>query len=460
MKRAIVVVIASVVCVLLILVLVKKFEGKDPVVDIALPSLFLKKDYTMTLGVSDEGTGLRSLHVSLMKQGNEVKLLEKKYLPISILDIFNTTGILEEQFSIPVESWRYGMSDGEAVIRILATDQSWRGWNKGNQTYIEKKVIIDTKPPKVKVLTRRHNVEKGGSGLVIYKVFEPDVKTGVKVGDHVFDGQSGMFSDPDIHCAFIALSHKQGPGTDIAVIAEDVAGNTTRKGFYHYIRDKNFKKDTLNISQGFLDRKITDFEIGDQVVQARHPDNPLLDKFIHINSRLRQENVETILGYGKNSEAEMMWSGRFKRLPGSARRASFADHRTYRHKGKEIGKATHLGIDLASTSEAKIPAANGGKIVMAEFVGIFGQSVIIDHGFGLMSLYSHLSDIHVSEGDTVSTADIIGITGITGLAGGDHLHFSMMIRDVFVNPVEWWDASWIKNNITSKIDFVRESIKQ
>jgi len=116
-------------------------------------------------------------------------------------------------------------------------------------------------------------------------------------------------------------------------------------------------------------------------------------------------------------------------------------------------------MDLASTANAKVGAANGGRVIMAAFGGIFGNTVIIDHGFGLASLYSHLNEITVNKGDRVSKGDIIGRTGLTGLAGGDHLHFSMIVHNVFVNPVEWWDTAWIKNNVTSKIESVKSMEK-
>jgi len=165
---------------------------------------------------------------------------------------------------------------------------------------------------------------------------------------------------------------------------------------------------------------------------------------------------EQILQVSQKSENQKLWDGRFLRLRGSARRSGFADRRIYKYKGREIDRAVHLGIDLASTANASIKAANSGRVILTQFVGIFGNSVIIDHGFGLCSLYSHLSQISVNSGDMVEKGDEIGFTGLTGLAGGDHLHFSMIVHNIFVNPVEWWDKTWIKNNIISKIDYVRE----
>jgi murein DD-endopeptidase MepM/ murein hydrolase activator NlpD len=123
------------------------------------------------------------------------------------------------------------------------------------------------------------------------------------------------------------------------------------------------------------------------------------------------------------------------------------------HNGKEIDHQTHLGIDLASTRHAPIPAAANGRVVVAAHdFGIYGNAIIIDHGLGLQSLYSHLSQIDVAVGDTVKRGQIIGKTGATGMAGGDHLHFGVLCSGIPVNPYEWWDGTWIKNNITSKLD--------
>ncbi len=456
MKRLVVFAVIVAGFVLCVMVLFQKLEGREPVIDVTLPSLYLKKEYQMDLEITDRGSGLRSLRVALIQQNNETVLLEKKYPSDGILGFFNTQKQMSDKVLIPVESWRYGMTDGEARIQIKVTDNSWRGWNKGNQAFIEKEVVIDTKPPRIQILSRQHNVEKGGSGLVIYEVFEDEVKTGVMVGDHFFPGGPGLFTDSNIHSTFFALDYSKGPGTSLAVVATDIAGNQTRRGFHHYIRDADFKTDVLNISDNFLELVIEGFDTGGKAIVSSGPDSRLLDKFLYINSELRKQNNETILSKGKLTQNVKMWEGGFLQLPNSARRASFADHRTYRHNGKDIGKAVHLGVDLASVANAEIPAANSGKVVFTGFEGIFGNSVVIDHGFGLMSLYAHLNEIHVEKDMMVKKGVIIGRTGMTGLAGGDHLHFSMMVHDVFVNPMEWWDPSWIENNIMSKIQNVRQ----
>ena len=118
---------------------------------------------------------------------------------------------------------------------------------------------------------------------------------------------------------------------------------------------------------------------------------------------------------------------------------------------KEVDQQTHLGFDLASTQQAPVPASNRGEVMLADYMGIFGNCVILDHGHGLMSLYAHLSSIDVRPGQTVERGHSLGRTGATGLAGGDHLHFATLIRGLPVTPVEWWDNHWIQDRIDRKL---------
>ncbi len=457
MKKILVLLLA--VCILLPtgFVLIQQNEGVNPQVTVDLPSSYIKKSCTMKIEIKDLDAGLRSVQVSIMQKGNDRILLKKNYHPSFFSGILpGSAHVAEDQFTIPVEMKKYGMSDGPAMIRVRVSDASWRGWGRGNIVYLEKEIVLDSTPPKLKILTRKHNLSKGGSGLIIYQVFEPDVKTGVKVGDHIFPGYPGLFENPMIHAAFFALDHTQGPGTKLVVFAQDKAGNLTQRGFRHYIRDKRFIRDTINISDGFLEGHIPEFDLGSRGKNF----GSLLDTFLFINSKIREENSRYILGaVADNTVNSLMWKGKFIRMRGAATRSKFADKRTYKYKGKDVSKAVHLGIDLASTVNDRIKAANSGKVIFAEQVGIFGNTVIIDHGFGVASLYAHMDSIAVQVGQEVKKGEYIGTTGTTGLVGGDHLHFSMIVHDVFVNPLEWWDAAWVKNNITSKIQRMKKTTR-
>jgi hypothetical protein len=387
---------------------------------------------------------LRRARIDLLKDGKVTLLLEKDYPALGFL---RRGAVTSDQLSMPVDPRKLHISDGKALLQLSVWDYSWRGWWNGNLRYVERPVMIDTQAPRIEVISRAHNLHQGGSGLVIYRLSEGCPVQGVVVGDNFFPGYSGYFKDKQVYIALFALSYLQGRDTQLMIRAVDEAGNVGVAGFPHYIQADRFRKDKINISDSFLNWKMPELAKGHGLANAS-----LLDKFLYVNRTLRKENNARAKALCKNSEGRILWSGAFKRFPDSATRARFADARDYYYHGKTVDQEHHMGVDLASVAHADVPAANGGRIAFAGALGIYGNTILIDHGLGLFSMYSHLSRIGVQVGDHVTQGQIIGNTGFTGMAGGDHLHFGMLVHDIFVNPIEWWDDNWIRNNITGKLD--------
>jgi murein DD-endopeptidase MepM/ murein hydrolase activator NlpD len=428
-----------------------RLEGKKPVIATEIPS-YLNLTREFSLNLSDSESGIRRVWVAIEQNGKETVLRDDIY---PLKGGADTGPVRELTVPITVDVKKIGIMDGQAVFRIMVRDNSWRSWFHGNKAVLEKDVVIDTRPPEIVVLSRDHYLNMGGAGLVIYRLSEPSTVSGVMAGDIFYPGQSGYFSDAGIHIAFIALSHTQGPGTECFVKAVDQAGNMSRTGLAHHIKRKIFRKDTIPLTDAFLNQKMPEFDV--PVSHDSH--HSMLNRFIIVNQNLRESNYRKIISAAVSSDNRMYWDGSFTRLPNSAPRAGFADHRTYMYQGKEVDQQDHLGVDLASLQQSPVPAANTGKVVLTDFIGIYGNTVLIDHGFGLFSMYSHLNRFNVTVGQMVSKNDIVGYTGSTGMAAGDHLHFSMLVRNTFVNPIEWWDAGWIKNNITDKIKDVQATLK-
>jgi murein DD-endopeptidase MepM/ murein hydrolase activator NlpD len=424
-------------------VLITRMESEVPAIVIDLPRPEIGVEKTLQVEFQDVKSGLKRVWIGILANGKESVLLEKDLPSAGMLKkgMQNTLSM-----DINIEPKNLGLKDGAALLRMVAVDYSWRGWGRGNRAYLEKEILIDTKPPRIQVITKAHNINPGGAGLVLYKVSEACRESGVVVGDQFFPGYNGSLKDPDVMVAFFALNHRQGAGTDIFLNAVDRAGNQSREWFNYYIRKKRFRQDRINISDRFLERKMPEF-----ASDLAPEKSALIDKFLYINSILRKKNKETIEALTQQGDGTMYWKGAFLRLPKSANRARFADHRIYRYNGRDVDEQDHLGVDLASVAHSAVPAANDGKIVFADRIGIYGNTIIIDHGFGIFSMYAHLSRMDVETGQMVKKGEIMGRTGMSGLAGGDHLHFSMLVHHTFVNPVEWWDAMWIKNNITNKI---------
>jgi murein DD-endopeptidase MepM/ murein hydrolase activator NlpD len=318
-------------------------------------------------------------------------------------------------------------------------------------------VQVRLERPKVSVLSTHHYVNLGGSEMVIYRVSPADVQSGVRVGDLEYPGfpASGIrvkgveISDPAARAAFFALRYDQPLSTPLHLYARDEAGNTGRGDFDFRTFPKPFKKSRIEVTDKLVERVVPAILAGTADVK---PTGSLIEQFLVINGELRRKNADKIASFAAQTSPEMLWHGEvFHPFSNTSAESAFADHRTYLYHGKEVDRQVHLGFDLASFVGTPIVAANRGKVLFADELGIYGQCVIIDHGMGVQSLYAHLSAIETKVGETVEKAQRIGRSGMTGLAGGDHLHFTMLVNGQMVNPIEWWDAHWIEDRILRKI---------
>ena len=420
-------------------VLLLRLEGQPPTVVVDGFASHAGANQALTLTLADPHSGLSTVRVELVKDGKQVVLVDRHFPGRWI----GAGDHREEKIALAIDTAKLG--DGEALLRISVRDHSWRHWFHGNPVLVEKPFRIDTRAPQIQVLSRAHNIRQGGAGLLVYRISETCRQSGVRVGEGFFPGVGGYFQDPLTMVCFFALSHEQGPGTRMAVEAEDLAGNAGRTGFIHHIRPRSFVKDAISLSEAFIQSAASALE------QGRNDKATPLERFLAVNRDLRVENDRVVRQIGRNSEARLYWEGAFLRLPASAPRAGFGDRRDYIYQGTVVDQQVHLGVDLASLAQSPVPAANRGKVAHVGDLGIYGQTVIIDHGCGVMSMYAHLSVIDVQVGQVVEKGQPIGRTGATGLAAGDHLHFAMLVHDTFVTPVEWWDDHWITDNITTKL---------
>jgi len=348
------------------------------------------------------------------------------------------------------------LKSGPAKIIVTAERPVLRGMRKVQST-ASHDVQVRLEKPMIAVISTKHYINLGGSEMVVYRATPPDVESGVQVGDLLYPGypaggvkiEGVHIADPAIKVAFIALRYDQDVNTPMFAYAKDEAGNSARADFDRLTFPKPFKKSRIELNDAFLDRVVPGILATTTEVA---PQGANLDKFLVLNGELRRKNAETIANYSKQSSPEMLWNGVvFHPFTNSAVEAAFADQRTYVYGGKEVDRQTHLGFDLARVVNSPVVAANRGKVVHASPLGIYGNCVIIDHGMGVQSLYGHLSSFAVKVGDTVEKEQELGKSGMTGLAGGDHLHFTMLVNGQMVNPVEWWDQHWIQDRILRKL---------
>lgn len=410
------------------------FEGEKPELTLGSPDNYLGKNSLVSIRGVDHQSGLRLVRVRI-KQGELAKELYFEEFPRK-----GFTGLIgesEKNLKIPFNPAEAGFKDGPAQLVIEATDYSLRGFLKGNRTTVVRELIIDTTPPKLSILHSEQYINPGGSGIVIYRTADTDITSGVEINDRYHPGFLVGDGRDDTYICFFALPHSAASLNTSFLVGVDSAGNSTQVPFSVIYHKKNFKRDRINLSDGFLDKKIPEF--------AEHypqMSGNMVEQYLFTNRDVRKQNNDRISELCGSPHPQRLWDSKFQRMPGSTR-AGFADHRTYFYQSKPIDKQVHLGIDLASTRKADVRAAEKGIVIFTEYLGIYGNMVMIDHGQGVFSLYSHLSQINVAPKDQVDKETVIGLTGTTGMAGGDHLHFSMLVNGVFVTPKEWWDQHWI-----------------
>jgi murein DD-endopeptidase MepM/ murein hydrolase activator NlpD len=419
------------------------FEGEKPVVDLQQSSGFIGKNGDIKYSVTDAKSGIHTITVWGVQENVKTMLHSVAYPRTKYT---GAVGPLEDTRTVSIDVKKEGFSDGPMTIMVEATDFSMRGWFNGNKAIATKEVSVDTVPPKIQMLHSEKYISPGGTGIAIYRLSDKDSRHhGVDMNGTFNPGFPLGDGREDTYISFFALPYDAEKIENSDISATDMAGNKTVVPFISVYKEANQKQDTINIGESFLDTKIPEFQQYYPEMQGQ-----FIDKYLYANSTVRDKNNEKITELCENPQAERLWKGYFLRMAGSPR-AGFADHRTYYYKGKAIDHQVHLGMDIASTSRAEVRAANRGKVIYGDYLGIYGNMVLVDHGQGVFSLYSHLSQINVVPGDMVDQKTVLGLTGTTGMAGGDHLHFSILVNGVFVTPIEWWDQHWIAVTIEEPI---------
>jgi murein DD-endopeptidase MepM/ murein hydrolase activator NlpD len=230
------------------------------------------------------------------------------------------------------------------------------------------------------------------------------------------------------------------------VIAVDAAGNEGSARWPVNVKERTLPEATVNLPESFLEDKVPELARS-QHVQAPDP----ISTFQKINTEVRAANEKKIREIAAGTAPERLWQGAFQQWANSQVTSRFAERRTYLVGGQPVSQATHFGYDLATTAGAPITAANAGRVLHAADLGIYGNCVIVDHGMGVVTLYGHLSAFAVKPGDAVAKGTVLGRSGNTGLAGGDHLHFAVLVGDAYADPVEWWDEKWVREKIDAQL---------
>ncbi len=394
--------------------------------------------------------GLGMIRLELIQGERTVVLAEGEHQrpgPYSVLRHGDTPAAdLDAVVGSDIQAW---LKEGPAVLRATA-DRMSGPLRVAAPVVVERTFQVRLRPPHLEILSHQHYVSQGGSGVVVLRPGDAAVHCGVRAGSVEFASWALPGGTGGERFVLFAVPWDLDQQQEIRAFAVDDAGNRAELPFVDLFKREKPSTDTITLSDAFLERVVP-------AISSQTPGlddgGSLFDRYLEINGDLRMRILADIHELGQASQPVFLAHGAFLQLPSSVRRAGFADSRSYIYQGRVVDHQTHLGLDLASTAGAPVPAGNAGKVVHAGWLGIYGNGVILDHGYGLMSLYGHLSQVDVKVGDRVARGDTVGRTGATGLAGGDHLHFEIFVQGISTNPMEWLDPHWIRDNVASKVPY-------
>jgi murein DD-endopeptidase MepM/ murein hydrolase activator NlpD len=420
------------IAVVLLSIAILLARQAPPVVDLPSPVTALGQATEITVHVRDPH-GIRSLAAYVEQNGVQYRVWEATQ-PLGVTD--GTLSFAAGILTTPQ------LKDGRAKLILLATSNGLLR----KTARLEREVAVVTRPPVISVDSDQHYLYLGMADLATFNVSGTWTEAGVRVGDQTFrawpmpGGKPGFFS-------LFAFAWNMPASTVPLVFASNGTGTAVTSPIVFQFPKKEQPKYTvhdLQVSDQFMQKVIGELDpngSGDPV-----------QRFVKINSEMRRANNKVLSDLRLKTADRFLWSQPFARQSHSQAEASFADTRNYIYKGNKIDQQVHLGYDLAATQHVGVEASNDGRVVYAAPLGIYGNCIVVDHGYGLQTIYGHLSQIDVHEGDMVKRGQVMGTSGQTGMAGGDHIHFAMQLDGVQIDPKEWWDAHWIKDHIAKRVD--------
>lgn len=447
MVRLIVVVVAAVAVLVGGLVFWRMFDTQTPQVVLEQPLGVIGRQANVDLIIKARGNpGLRQATVDLVSGGNRHTLIREDYPAGGFLG----GGTTERALHIEADLGGLGIPEGPAQLEIFAETHAWRVMPPRPEPLLIHPLQIDLTPPGVELLTTQHNLRLGGAGLVVARLTPDATDASIEVEQYRFPVTRGYFADKNVVLGLFAVPQEIPPTSRPRIRVADEVGNARTVEIPSRIRTWPFADRTIPIDDAFLQRKVPDL----LSLNGLPPQTDLVKGYLEVNRNLRRASEEKLKAMTAKSAPQPLWDGAFNRQSNAAPMSGFADRRTYMYGGAPIDHQVHLGFDLASVLRAPIEAAHNGVVVFADNLGIYGNTVVLDHGLGVFSLYGHLSSIAVKPGQHVRIKEHLGQSGETGLAGGDHLHFSIMIYGTHVDPREWWDGKWIRDHITSALNLL------
>ncbi|MEE3776432.1 M23 family metallopeptidase [Campylobacter sp. CX2-4080-23] len=417
-------------------------DNQAPTISIS-DEIYWNQKTPIAINISDNSS-LQSIKAILSDSNTSIVILDKKIdEPKSSLEL-----------SLELPKGMILQRDKSYKLTIKARDFNLFGANVASKSA---DLIIDNKNPQIQIINQSYKITKGGSAVVVFKATDENLQ-------NLYIESDGYIFKPtkfvkDGYWASLVAWDIQNPNFKARIVAIDKAGNKAVSNIGFYLQDRKYKESRITLSDKFLDGKID--ELASQYAK-NYSQLDRLAKFKFVNETLRASNEDIIRKVTSTVPEEMIDSfyiEPFYPLRNGAAVASFGDHRFFIYDNQEVSQSWHMGLDLASTAMAVMTTNNPAFVAFNDLNGIYGENIILYHGFGLYTLYGHCNETSVKAGEHIGPKHIIGKTGTTGLALGDHLHFGVLVQGIEVRPEEWMDKKWMKDNIYDVLNSAKKAIK-
>jgi murein DD-endopeptidase MepM/ murein hydrolase activator NlpD len=405
---------------------------------------------TVGIQASDGGSGLDEVVVRIV-QNNQSKELVRK--------TFGFNKVLNETIEASVNPKELELKEGNAELQVLAFDKSL--WN--NSARLSAVVEVNYLKPQITALTPQQNGVLGGTEMVFYRVTgKPPEAHGVLGQGSLYNGfQAGGWNDglkgrANVFLALYPIPSSFDDSTEVMrLIARDNLGNSATSSFNYRIKQRRWS----SFRSSFSAERGT--QIRDELLSYAKRENLNVKETGEVAADLKllikalslsdEGFVSTALS---QSAPHRTWKEAFLAPVTSSPTNSAGDMRAVLIDSTEILRGNSSGVRFPVSKRSPVVAANNGTVVFIGMLGLLGNTIIVDHGFGLSSIYGHLSDVGVQRGVPVQRGQEIGKTGATGLAQSEEVYFELRVHGVPVSPNEWWDQSWVTDHIDNKVAFV------
>ena len=406
--------------------------------------------------IEDKNSGLSKIAINAKQRSKSYKIQE-----------LQLNGETKKEIIINFPLKDFELVEGDLDIEIQALDNSiWK-----NATEAHFPLLVDYNKPHLKPISAINKVKEGGSQIIVYETFDQNLSIhGVKINSEVFLGFPIRNLDKKIDAKhlFVSLFATKTIPDSLKLFSEDIPGNAKSITLNKKITSKAEKKSKFKIPELYLRTSINSLANSfDEVIKEYITKNPaifkdiessLVKKFIALQKTIKINDNSKIKKLTKETSFEKLWNNEFSK-PSSKIIHNFNDTIKYFYKEKKVTEEKSNGIDFQLSSNLdEVYAANSGIVTYAGTLEFYGDTIIVDHGLGLTSIYSGFDNYSKEEGSRVEQGEVIATIkqGMSNI--GKILHFEIRLQGTPVDPNEWFSSSWHYTNITKRIDVVKDSL--